>query len=141
MSAPLGTVDACTRAGLSFRQVDYWVRNGAITPSVAEAAGSGSRRLWNAHDVRMLTAIGRVTTDLTTLDIDMPVELVDRLWRGLTARADLVITHGSVTIAVGLATDPRPCDHPRTHRVYHPDHPDRCTRCGAEFPTERKDHA
>ena len=30
--------------GISYRQLDYWARTGLVTPSLAEARGSGSRR-------------------------------------------------------------------------------------------------
>lgn len=99
----VGTPAAARRAGLSFRQVDYWTRQGVIVPSIAESDGKGNPRLWNAQDVRMLAAIGRVAADLQALArIDMTVELVDRLWSTLNASANVVLTERTVSISVGL---------------------------------------
>lgn len=101
----VGTPEAARQAGLSFRQLDYWARNGVITPTIAEADGQGTRRAWNTQDVRMLAAIGRVAADLQAVGrVDMTVELVDRLWSALNAHAHVVLTYGSVSISVGLET-------------------------------------
>ena len=32
---------ACVAAGISYRQLDYWVRTGLVEPGVRGAAGSG----------------------------------------------------------------------------------------------------
>lgn len=97
----VGTTEACHQAGVRFRQVDYWDRQGAITPT-AKASGSGSRRLWNRQDVAMLAAIGRVRRDLDRFGLDISVDLVDELWRELGAHGQVVLTYGSVSISVGL---------------------------------------
>lgn len=41
--------------GLSYRQLDHWVRKGYITPEVA-AGGSGTRRRWSQTQVDHLRA-------------------------------------------------------------------------------------
>lgn len=45
---------------LSYRQLDYWVRVGRISPSVAEADGTGTGRVWSAADVAALSGIMEV---------------------------------------------------------------------------------
>lgn len=40
--------------GLSFRQVDYWDRTHFIKPSISEASGYGSVRLYSFHDLIQL---------------------------------------------------------------------------------------
>lgn len=42
---------------LSYRQLDYWVRTGRISPSVRDALGTGDRRVWSPADVRVLAEI------------------------------------------------------------------------------------
>jgi predicted RNase H-like HicB family nuclease len=42
---------AARLAGLSFRQVDYWDRSHLIKPSIREAAGKGSARLYSFKDL------------------------------------------------------------------------------------------
>lgn len=37
--------------GISYRQLDYWARTDLIRPSVADAKGSGSRRLYSYRDL------------------------------------------------------------------------------------------
>src|SRR3954451_2848287 len=36
--------------GISYRQLDYWARTDLVRPSVADAAGSGSRRQYSYRD-------------------------------------------------------------------------------------------
>ena len=36
---------ACSAAGITYRQLDYWARTGLVEPSVLEASGSGTHRL------------------------------------------------------------------------------------------------
>ena len=36
---------ACSAAGITYRQLDYWARTGLVEPSVRAAHGSGSQRL------------------------------------------------------------------------------------------------
>jgi DNA-binding transcriptional MerR regulator len=37
--------------GITYRQLDYWIRMGVVTPSVDEGHGSGHSRRFNARDV------------------------------------------------------------------------------------------
>ena len=46
-------------AGVTYRQVDHWVRQGYITPSVNAATGRGARRLFGPADVVRVAALGR----------------------------------------------------------------------------------
>lgn len=43
--------------GISYRQLDYWARTDLIRPSVAIAAGSGSRRLYSYQDLLELKVV------------------------------------------------------------------------------------
>jgi hypothetical protein len=47
------SLEVCQVAGITYRQLDYWVRIGRFTPEVA-ARGSGSQRKFSASDVRAL---------------------------------------------------------------------------------------
>lgn len=42
---------------LSYRQLDYWVRSGRISPSVQDALGTGDRRVWSPADVEALAEV------------------------------------------------------------------------------------
>lgn len=42
---------AARYAGISYRQLDYWARTDMIRPSLVDATGSGSRRLYGIVDL------------------------------------------------------------------------------------------
>jgi DNA-binding transcriptional MerR regulator len=41
----------CRLTGVTYRQLDYWARTDLVTPSIAAATGSGSKRLYSYRDV------------------------------------------------------------------------------------------
>jgi DNA-binding transcriptional MerR regulator len=43
--------------GVSYRQLDYWARTGLVTPSVRDAGGSGTQRLYGFQDMVLLRSI------------------------------------------------------------------------------------
>jgi DNA-binding transcriptional MerR regulator len=47
----------CTLIGITYRQLDYWARTGLLRPSLAEARGSGTKRLYSYRDVLELKVI------------------------------------------------------------------------------------
>ena len=62
---PDGTVGyrgptACSAAGITYRQLDYWARTGLVAPSVRSAAGSGSQRLYSFKDILVLKVVKRL---------------------------------------------------------------------------------
>jgi DNA-binding transcriptional MerR regulator len=51
---------ACTAAGITYRQLDYWARTGLVQPSVRAANGSGSLRLYSFRDIIVLKVVKRL---------------------------------------------------------------------------------
>lgn len=51
---------AAKAAGISYRQLDYWARTGLVEPTVREAAGSGSQRLYGFRDILVLKLVKRL---------------------------------------------------------------------------------
>jgi len=51
---------ACSAAGITYRQLDYWARTGLIEPSIRSASGSGSQRLYSFRDILVLKVIKRL---------------------------------------------------------------------------------
>ena len=51
----------CKVVGITYRQLDYWTRTGLVTPSVQEATGSGSQRLYSFNDLLQLKVIKSLT--------------------------------------------------------------------------------
>src|ERR1700759_1571285 len=51
---------ACHAAGISYRQLDYWARTGLVVPSVRDASGPGSQRLYSFRDIVVLKVVKRL---------------------------------------------------------------------------------
>jgi DNA-binding transcriptional MerR regulator len=51
---------ACSAAGITYRQLDYWARTGLVEPSVRGATGSGTQRLYSFRDILVLKVIKRL---------------------------------------------------------------------------------
>ena len=51
---------ACTAAGITYRQLDYWARTGLVEPSIRSAHGSGSQRLYSFRDILVLKVVKRL---------------------------------------------------------------------------------
>ena len=51
---------ACNAAGITYRQLDYWARTGLVEPSIRDAGGSGTQRLYSFRDVLLLKIIKRL---------------------------------------------------------------------------------
>jgi DNA-binding transcriptional MerR regulator len=50
-------VAAMRAAGISYRQLDYWARTGLVTPSIRDASGSGTQRLYSFRDLVVLKVV------------------------------------------------------------------------------------
>lgn len=50
----------CTIVGITYRQLDYWARTGLLHPSISQARGSGSQRLYSYADLVQLKVIKRL---------------------------------------------------------------------------------
>ena len=57
MSQSYSGKKAAEIVGISYRQLDYWARTDLVRPSVADAAGSGSRRQYSYADLLELKVI------------------------------------------------------------------------------------
>lgn len=51
---------ACSAAGITYRQLDYWARTGLVEPSIRGANGSGSQRLYSFRDILILRIVKRL---------------------------------------------------------------------------------
>jgi DNA-binding transcriptional MerR regulator len=47
----------CKIVGITYRQLDYWARTGLVRPSVMDANGSGTQRLYSYRDLVELKVI------------------------------------------------------------------------------------
>lgn len=107
----------CKLIGISYRQMDYWVRTGLMRPSIASAHGSGTQRRWSDADVRQLVIIKRLLdagVSLTSIREALPsVRAVERGFLVLGAGRPRVVDEaglldalrGSVATVVDLAVE------------------------------------
>ena len=84
----------------TYRQLDYWARTDLVRPSLAEARGSGSRRLYSYRDLLELKVIK------TLLDAGLKLESVRKVFTYMREQlgedissANLVIS-GSTSVLV-----------------------------------------
>ncbi|MEM8746360.1 MAG: MerR family transcriptional regulator [Actinomycetota bacterium] len=87
--------------GITYRQLDYWARTDLIRPSLADAAGSGSRRRYSYNDLLELKVIKKL------LDAGIKLEQVRTVFDNLRehvgadiAAAHIVIDGSSVALSV-----------------------------------------
>lgn len=62
-------------AGITYRQLDYWARTGLVSPSIRDASGSGSQRLYSFKDILVLKVVKRLLdTGVSLQNIRVAVE-------------------------------------------------------------------
>jgi DNA-binding transcriptional MerR regulator len=91
----------CRTVGITYRQLDYWARTGLVTPSVRDADGSGSQRMYGFNDVVQLRVIKKLldagvslpkirrAVDYLRDELNMPIEDVTLVSDGKTIHACL----------------------------------------------------
>ena len=90
----------CTIVGITYRQLDYWARTDLVRPSVCDANGSGTQRLYSYRDLVELKVIKRL------LDADISLQAARKAIEYLREQlgADLASAHlvldGSQTVLV-----------------------------------------
>ncbi|MGC4892778.1 MerR family transcriptional regulator [Micromonospora sp. DT31] len=73
-------VTACSAVGISYRQLDYWARTGLVVPSVRDASGSGTSRLYSFRDLVVLKVVKRL------LDAGVSLQNIRRAIEALRSR-------------------------------------------------------
>ncbi len=90
----------CRLIGITYRQLDYWARTGLLRPSVADARGSGSKRLYSYHDLLELKVIKQLLD--AGVSLQSARRAVDCLRQNLgadLASAKLVLSEGRSVLA------------------------------------------
>lgn len=92
-------LEVCRAAGCSYRQIDYWVRTGAMVPSVQEATGSGTQRLFSVEDLRDCVLYVQIRKYLSA-------DVVTNEWQALRTalRTDPLPTR--IEVVPGVSIDP-----------------------------------
>jgi len=66
---------ACAAAGITYRQLDYWARTSLVVPTVRDAGGSGTQRLYSFKDILVLRVVKRLLdTGVSLHNIRVAVE-------------------------------------------------------------------
>lgn len=61
MAAGHTTHTVAAAAGITYRQITYWWRQGVHRPALRPSAGSGSPAAWSDEDMLVLAACGRLS--------------------------------------------------------------------------------
>ena len=108
------TPEAARISGVPLRTVDYWARVGTLKPSVAEARGTGSERLYSLVDVMALRALG-FFPDTSAQFRRKLVAAIRSAPKSNTLRVELMPGFLSVVVHVGMLrkdTEARAALHP-----------------------------
>jgi DNA-binding transcriptional MerR regulator len=73
-------VTACQAVGISYRQLDYWARTALVSPSIRDAEGSGTQRLYSFRDLVVLKVVKRL------LDAGVSLQNIRRAIEALRSR-------------------------------------------------------
>jgi DNA-binding transcriptional MerR regulator len=73
-------VTACQACGISYRQLDYWARTTLVVPSIRDASGSGTQRLYSFRDLVVLKVVKRL------LDAGVSLQNIRRAIEALRSR-------------------------------------------------------
>lgn len=80
--------------GITYRQLDYWARTGFMVPSLQQARGSGSQRLYSFADLVQLKVIKKL------LDAGMDLRRIRSAFAALSGRrSSWSWEDGEVTLA------------------------------------------
>lgn len=89
----------CKIVDITYRQLDYWARTGLVTPSVRQAKGSGSQRLYSFDDVVQLRVVKRlIDTGVSLQRVRSAVEELGR--RGQSLADVTLVAEGESVYAV-----------------------------------------
>ena len=88
---------ACSVAGITYRQLDYWARTGLVVPSVRDASGSGTQRLYSFRDILVLKIVRRLlATGVSLQNIRAAVEHLRE--HGVDDLADVTLMSDGTTV-------------------------------------------
>lgn len=89
----------CKIVDITYRQLDYWTTTGLVTPSVRDADGSGSQRLYGFEDIVQLKVIKSLLDAGVSLQrIRAALEFVRE--QGLSLRNLTLLSDGSKVYAL-----------------------------------------
>ncbi len=107
-AAPVGTgyrmPTACAAAGITYRQLDYWARTGLVEPSVREAAGSGTQRLYSFRDILVLKIVKKLLDAGISLQ-NIRTAIATLRYHGVEELAEITLMSDGTTVYECTSTD------------------------------------
>ncbi|MGH9122672.1 MAG: MerR family transcriptional regulator [Acidimicrobiales bacterium] len=88
----------CKIVGITYRQLDYWARTDLLRPSVSDARGSGSQRLYSYTDLLRLKVVKRLLASGLSLQSARKAIECLRSSGEEVATANLVIAEGGTLL-------------------------------------------
>lgn len=96
----------CKLVGISYRQLDYWARTDLLKPSLQDAKGSGSQRLYAFTDVVQLKVIKELLdAGMSLKRIRQAVEILRQQLRSSRPLADVTLLSDGQTIYAARSAD------------------------------------
>lgn len=96
----------CKLVGITYRQLDYWARTDLLRPSLREARGSGSQRLYSFSDVVQLKVIKRLLdAGMSLKKIRSAVEILRRQLASDQPLSDVTLLSDGQTIYAAHSPD------------------------------------
>ncbi|PZS12649.1 MAG: MerR family transcriptional regulator [Pseudonocardiales bacterium] len=88
---------ACSAAGITYRQLDYWARTDLVVPTIRSASGSGSQRLYSFKDILVLKVVKRLLdTGVSLQNIRVAVDALRA--RGVEDLARITLLSDGTTV-------------------------------------------
>ena len=95
---------ACSAAGITYRQLDYWARTKLVEPSLRNASGSGSARLYSFRDILVLKVVKRLLdTGVSLQQIRTAIEHLRE--RGVEDLAEITLMSDGASVYECTSTD------------------------------------
>jgi DNA-binding transcriptional MerR regulator len=95
---------ACSAAGITYRQLDYWARTGLVEPSVREASGSGTQRLYSFRDILVLKIVKKLLDAGISLQ-NIRTAIASLRDRGVADLAGITLMSDGATVYECTSTD------------------------------------
>lgn len=96
----------CRLVGITYRQLDYWARTDLLRPSLQEAHGSGSQRLYSFADIVQLKVVKRLLdAGMSLKRIRSAVEILRQQLASSRPLADVTLLSDGATIYAARNAD------------------------------------
>ena len=100
--------NVCKIVGITYRQLDYWATTGLVKPSVRDADGSGSQRLYSFEDIVLLRTRKATLPDDELADFPLETDIHEALQKH---KPDAVIVANPTALHLDVAVPAAAAGH------------------------------